>query len=277
MIKTKASIVIPTYNRSTYLKEAIDSALSQTLPCEVIVCDHGSTDDTPEVAKSYGDKIIYLRKEKDYGVHFCWLEGVITATHEWVHLNYDDDWIAADFMEECMKYTHDDVAFVFTQANIVEAVGAIPIKIAHNYDNLITGINPCRKIERILLNGNVLSPACILLRRKDILNGLLIGEIPLSRQNYKGVGPDILVSLLTLLDYKKFAYIDQPLAFFREHPGSITIDSSRNQDKLKKIELAYLETLRYYVILRLGKNRVLKNTIFNVYDFFSKVVNKILK
>lgn len=42
----QASIVIPTYNHAAYVAEAIESAVAQTVPCEVIVVDDGSTDDT---------------------------------------------------------------------------------------------------------------------------------------------------------------------------------------------------------------------------------------
>jgi len=58
------SIVIPVYNGSNYLKEAIDSALAQTYKnIEIIVVNDGSTDNTEEIAKSYGDKIRYFSKE----------------------------------------------------------------------------------------------------------------------------------------------------------------------------------------------------------------------
>lgn len=58
------SIVIPVYNGSKYMREAIDSALAQTYKnIEVIVVNDGSTDDTEKIAKSYGNKIRYFVKE----------------------------------------------------------------------------------------------------------------------------------------------------------------------------------------------------------------------
>ena len=42
----RVSIVIPVYNGSNYMKEAIDSALAQTYPnIEILVVNDGSTDD----------------------------------------------------------------------------------------------------------------------------------------------------------------------------------------------------------------------------------------
>lgn len=59
------SIVIPVYNGSDYLREAIDSALAQTYPdVEILVVNDGSTDGgkTEAIALSYGDGIRYFRK-----------------------------------------------------------------------------------------------------------------------------------------------------------------------------------------------------------------------
>src|ERR1035437_4414559 len=57
-------VIVPTFNRSQYLGEAIDSILNQTRPpAEIIVVDDGSTDKTSDVAKSYGDRIKYVWKE----------------------------------------------------------------------------------------------------------------------------------------------------------------------------------------------------------------------
>lgn len=62
----KVSIVIPVYNGSDYLKEAIESALAQTYDnIEIIIVNDGSKDDgkTEQIAMSYGDRIGYFKKE----------------------------------------------------------------------------------------------------------------------------------------------------------------------------------------------------------------------
>lgn len=81
------SVIIPVYNGEEYLCEAIDSILAQTYKMyEIIVVDDGSTDNTENIAKSYGKKIRYYKKEnggvasalnlgvqKMQGEYFCWL------------------------------------------------------------------------------------------------------------------------------------------------------------------------------------------------------------
>jgi len=57
------SIIIPTYESTATLPDAVSSALAQTTPAlEVIVCDDGSTDDVAEALAEYRDQIRLLRK-----------------------------------------------------------------------------------------------------------------------------------------------------------------------------------------------------------------------
>ncbi len=90
----KVSIVIPVYNGSKYLGEAIDSALAQTYKnLEIIVSNDGSNDDgaTEKVAKSYGGKIIYLGKKENGGASTALNAAIKVMTGEYFSwLSHDD-------------------------------------------------------------------------------------------------------------------------------------------------------------------------------------------
>ncbi|PIE31712.1 glycosyl transferase, partial [candidate division KSB3 bacterium] len=60
----QVSVIIPTCNRADFLKNAIDSVLSQTFGnFELIIVDDGSTDHTPELIKEYGQKVRYIPQD----------------------------------------------------------------------------------------------------------------------------------------------------------------------------------------------------------------------
>jgi len=62
----KVSVVMPAYNASDYIKEAIDSVLNQTYSnFELIIIDDASTDNTWEIIKSYDDKRIRPYKNEE--------------------------------------------------------------------------------------------------------------------------------------------------------------------------------------------------------------------
>lgn len=65
----KVSVIIPTYNRSSLVREAIYSVLAQTEPdLEVIVVDDGSTDDTRGIVENLSnDRVIYFFTRKTTG------------------------------------------------------------------------------------------------------------------------------------------------------------------------------------------------------------------
>jgi glycosyltransferase involved in cell wall biosynthesis len=57
-------VLIGVYNGAPYLGEAIDSVFGQTYrPLEVIVVDDGSTDDSAQIARGYGDDVVYAYQE----------------------------------------------------------------------------------------------------------------------------------------------------------------------------------------------------------------------
>ena len=106
MYTPKISIIIPAYNASNYLTEAIDSALAQTYPnVEIIVVNDGSKDDgaTRDVAMSYGDKIRYFEKENG-GSSSALNMGIANMTGEWFSWLSHDDLYIPEKLEKQIEY-----------------------------------------------------------------------------------------------------------------------------------------------------------------------------
>lgn len=101
----KVSIIIPVYNGSNYLSDAIDSALAQTYNnCEVLVVNDGSTDGgkTESIAKSYGDRIRYYSKPNG-GVATAINLGIRNMNGDYFAWLSHDDLFKPDKIEKQMK------------------------------------------------------------------------------------------------------------------------------------------------------------------------------
>ena len=104
--KPLVSIVIPVYNGSNYMAEAIDSALNQSYDnIEIIVVNDGSKDDgkSDEIARSYGDKIRYYLKENG-GSSSALNEGIKNMRGEWFSWLSHDDLYYKDKVQKQVEY-----------------------------------------------------------------------------------------------------------------------------------------------------------------------------
>ncbi len=89
----RVSVIIPTYNSSEWVEEAVSSVLAQTYPAtEVIVVDDGSTDDTPGRMARFSNSVQYIRKENG-GVSTARNLGIVESTGDLIaFLDADDVW-----------------------------------------------------------------------------------------------------------------------------------------------------------------------------------------
>jgi len=90
------SIIIPTYNRQEFVKDAILSVINQNFqgPTEIIVSDDGSTDGTLAVVSSFGSKVKILKKPIDcnsQGASGARNRGILNATQPYICFLDSDD------------------------------------------------------------------------------------------------------------------------------------------------------------------------------------------
>ena len=86
------AVIIPAFNASATLRQAVDSVLAQTYAAhEIIVIDDGSTDTTAEVARSY-DTRVTLISQANSGVSAARNAGARAASAEWLCFLDADDW-----------------------------------------------------------------------------------------------------------------------------------------------------------------------------------------
>ena len=122
---TLISIIIPCYNHATFLTKAIESVLTQNYKnVEIIVVDDESSDNTKEVAESYGDPVRYVYK-KNGGLSAARNTGLEYIQGNYVVFLDADDWLYPNALQTNLNLLlkHPDAAFVsggFDRVNLDE-------------------------------------------------------------------------------------------------------------------------------------------------------------
>jgi glycosyltransferase involved in cell wall biosynthesis len=245
------SILIPVYNRKVLLGSCIQSALDQTVAnLEVVIVDNASTDGTWEVCQEYASRdrrVRIFRNETNIGPVRNWQRCFTEAKGKYGKILFSDDLMYLAFLEKTLPHMDDpEVGFVFTMAEIGSqpGIGKPAYKWANGSRKLLSNLF----VHDALFGGNLpVSPGAALFRLNDLRKNLLL-SIPSPTMNdflNHGAGIDLLLYLLTARAYAKVAYVDEPLAFFRSHPGSITIASQSSQIKYSYTQARIWYALKY--------------------------------
>lgn len=102
----KLTIGIPAFNQSVTLAETIDSALAQTVPCEIIVVNDGSTDLTRQVLIDYEDKVKIIN-QTNRGLPAARNTAIMNATGEWFLPLDSDDILEPNCVERLLQVIED--------------------------------------------------------------------------------------------------------------------------------------------------------------------------
>lgn len=217
------SILIPAYNQTHFLKEAIDSALNQTYRnIEIIIGDDSKTEDVQELVNQYilkTSKIKYFKNKSVYGdrgksnAEKCFE----VSSGEYINYLHHDDILYPTKISKMINYFLYDntLSLVTSYRNLININGdnltdTFRTVKQYSYDTLLTGEEAGRKILFSMINY-IGEPTTAMFRKKYI-------DFEIKDYNNYEINFLIDVALwLKLLTKGNMIYIAEPLSKFRIH------------------------------------------------------------
>ncbi len=128
--KPLVSIAITCFNRGRFIRQCISSAIGQTYPnIEVVVADDGSTDETLDILKEYGDSIRYECIGQNMGTPYAKNRALLmtSGASRYVAILDSDDFFHHDFVKTCVHYLedHPEIGLVYTDNVLVDVEGRV--------------------------------------------------------------------------------------------------------------------------------------------------------
>ena len=222
----KVSIVLPVYNGEKYLRESLDSILTQTFSdWELIIVNDCSTDGTQNIIEEYVSKDSRIRTIKN-SINQKLPEslniGFRISTGEYLTWTSDDNMYRPEALEVMTNYLdrEKDCYMVCTAMDIIDSLG--------NYVQRSCNYN----YEQMLCNNCV--GACFMYRRAILQD---IGEYDINRFLVE----DYDYWLKILFHYGKIDFIDRVLYSYRSHENSLS------GKRLHDINIELLKLRKVYI------------------------------
>ena len=236
----RISFTIPYYRGRSYLREAIDSVLAQTIDdWELVVVDDRGPDPAQDLVAEYDDpRVRYVRNEANLGLAANWNECVRQASAPLVTVLHGDDRLLPEYAARVLAAAdeHPEVAALFTDARIIGPDGEPTTTLADR----VKARMPRRRDDHVLagdddlaglLAGNYIVCPTMCLRRE------VVGEAPFDA-TLRFV-PDWEFSTGVLLGGGSLFAMRTPLLEYRRHGGSETSQQTLDASRFVE-EIAFL-------------------------------------
>ena len=215
----KFSVIIPTFNRSKKLKEALDSLAAQNFnDFETIICDDGSTDDTKEIVELYKSqlRIKYYFEDNWGGAARPRNQGIVIAEGDWIcFLDSDDQWHPNKLKEVAYVVDNFDVDLVchWFKDSFGRVIGHYSLYPFFTF------------YEDLLMNGNRMVNSSICVRRSIT---------PIISEDRKLIGVEDYNLLLDISKITAKVYcIRTVLGTYSIHENNISNDFLKQLDKIE--------------------------------------------
>ena len=129
--KRRISIGMPVFNGEAYIKESLDSILTQTYEdFELIVSDNASTDQTEEICRVYAEKdqrISYYRQKENIGASKNFNNVFELSKGEFFKWAAHDDLCAPDYLRQCVEVLHKNpsVILCYSRSKAIDEHGEV--------------------------------------------------------------------------------------------------------------------------------------------------------
>ena len=274
------SIIIPTYNRQEFIKDAINCAINQYYHnIEIIIVDNCSTDNTMSVVEDFANKdkrIKYFKNNENIGPVNNWKKCIDIASGDFVKILWSDDLIEKDFISDSIKLFDNKTAFVLTGYEIQDFLSKKALyRSKFQYRNYTTK----EYLKQAIVYTTIdfpLSPGCAIFRLNDLKKAFITkiqnNEGLDSTKN--GAGNDLLLMLniASYNDYNKIKCINKFSAIYRSHFGSFSVSN--------KLDLYYeYARLHFFISTNIKTRKFLTSYIYRLYylSFSDKKFNIIKK
>ncbi|MEN9935003.1 MAG: hypothetical protein RLZZ387_1582 [Chloroflexota bacterium] len=227
------SIVMPHYNGAPYLRIALESALAQTYrPLEVVMVDDGSTDESlATVADLIDAGRVRLVRQENGGVAAARNACVAHSAGEYLVFLDNDDVLAPTMVERLMTLVDraDPAVFAYCDYVRIDTAGE---KLPDSRSLRGARTKMEGNLLAPLLLGAFLLPVCVLMSRQLIAaaGGVRLRFSPID---------DYDLWLCASCHGGVARYLDEPLAFYRQRPGS----QSTNQELMLRRERELLRAI----------------------------------
>ena len=199
------TVVIPTHNRPTLLRAAIESAAKQTQPPkEIVISDNAITPQTATVVREaqdlYSVPITYIRQKTPVGFWDNWLTGVNQVQTEWVKILPDDDRLHVDCLEKQLALSDG--------MTLVQSAAIMDSQIVYG-ETITDPSNVAAAIQAGRMSAN---PVTSLIKTKAVREGWRMFGL-LSEATVESLcGPNLLIMYgVCLSDWSKYKNSPEPL------------------------------------------------------------------
>ncbi len=249
------SIIVPTFNSEKYLKNCIESILSQSYKnFEVIFVDNSSKDKTVQIVKDYikqNKNFVLKIVNNEFNIANSRNIGIQNAKGDLIAFLDSDDYWYPKKLEKCLKF-FQEYDFIYHDVDLIENYSGKKIKSYKRYQ--------ISKMYELLFRNNPIATSSVIIRKK------ILDKNKFSEEKKFRTIEDFELWLRIINNKIKFKFIQSKLGCLVERPNSI---SSIKVNKIHGFKIIFLKYLKY-----MNQEEKLKSYAYLKYRFGNIIFEK---